>query len=133
MSLRTAVLGAFAGLAALSLAGPANALDIRDYTPETFAAAQAEGAQAIVFVYADWCPVCNAQLDVIQQNLAPDPRFDAVQIFMIDYDTEKAYMRMVRVAERSTLIAYDGTEEIGRLYNLTAVEDLQAFFLTLVE
>ena len=52
---------------------------------------------------------------------------------MIDYDTEKPYMRMVRVAERSTLIAYDGTEEIGRLYNLTSVEDLQAFFLTLVE
>ena len=64
---------------AILIAGRADALEIHDYTPETFAAAQADGVKAMVFVYADWCPVCNAQLDVIQQDLAPDPRFDAVR------------------------------------------------------
>ena len=120
-------------LTAVSIAGRAEALELRHYTPDTFAAAQAAGVPAMVFIHADWCPICNAQLQVIQEDLAPDPRFDAVQVFVINYDTEKAYMRMVRVAERSTLIAYDGAEEIGRLYNLTSVEDLRAFFLNLVE
>jgi thioredoxin 1 len=108
-------------------------LQFRDYTPEAFAAAQADGTPSIVFVFAPWCPDCRAQMQVIQEDLAPDPRFNDVVVFMIDYDTEKPYMRMVRVAQRSTLIGYRNGEEIGRIYLLQTLEDMQPLFLSVVE
>ncbi len=114
-------------------AGAANAIEFRDYTPETFAAAQADGTPSVVFIFATWCTDCAAQMRVIQEDLVPDPRFDDVVVFMIDYDTEKPYMRMVHVAQRSTLIAYRGGEEINRIYLLQTLEDLQPLFLSVVE
>jgi thiol-disulfide isomerase/thioredoxin len=110
----------------------ASALEFRRYTPEDFAAAQAEGTPIIVDIHATWCPTCQAQRRVIEQ-LALDSRFDNVVIFVIDYDTEKAYMRMHRVSERSTLIAFRGGEEHDRLYAVTSFEGIQALFLGIVE
>jgi thiol-disulfide isomerase/thioredoxin len=127
------LIGAVLTAAALFFAaGSASALEFRAYTPEGFAAAQAEGRPIIVDVHATWCPTCQAQRRVIEQ-LAEDPRFDNVVIFVIDYDTEKAYMRMQRVSERSTLIAFRGSEEHGRLYAVTSFEGIQALFLGIVE
>jgi thiol-disulfide isomerase/thioredoxin len=110
----------------------ASAIEFRPYTPDAFAAAQAEGGPIIVDVHATWCPTCQAQRRVIEQ-LAEDPRFANVIIFVIDYDTEKAYMRMHRVSERSTLIAFRGGEEHDRLYAVTSFEGIQALFLGIVE
>jgi hypothetical protein len=36
---------------------------------------------------------------------------------------------MHRVSQRSTLISFRGTEEVGRLYADTTFESIQAFFL----
>lgn len=127
------MIGAVLAAAVLFLsAGGASALEFRRYTPEDFAAAQAQGAPIIVDVHATWCPTCQAQRRVIEQ-LAEDPRFDNVVIFVIDYDTEKAYMRMQRVSERSTLIAFRGGEEYSRLYAVTSFEGIRALFLGIVE
>jgi thiol-disulfide isomerase/thioredoxin len=127
------LIGAVLAAAVLFLsAGSASALEFRRYTPEDFASAQAEGGPIIVDVHATWCPTCQAQRRVIEQ-LAEDPRFANVIIFVIDYDTEKAYKRMHRVSERSTLIAFRGGEEHDRLYAVTSFEGIQALFLGIVE
>lgn len=126
------ITAAFVSLLLLMFAGSANAIELRPYTPEAFAAAQAEGGPIVVDVHAVWCPTCQAQRNVIEQ-LAEDSRFADVIVFVIDYDTEKAYMRMHRVAERSTLISFVGVEEVDRLYAVTTFEGIEAFFAAIVE
>ncbi len=126
------VTAAIASLLLLAFAGAANAIELRPYTPEAFAAAQAKGGPIVIDVHAVWCPTCQAQRRVIDE-LADDPRFEDVVVFVIDYDNEKAYMRMHRVAERSTLISFVGADEIDRLYAVTTFEGIEAFFAAIVE
>jgi thiol-disulfide isomerase/thioredoxin len=125
LALVKSVMVAFAVMFA---AGTASAVEFRPYTPDSFATAQAGGGPVMVHVHADWCPTCQAQRAVMEE-LATDPRFDNVVVFIINYDTEKAYMRMHRVSQRSTLIAFRGTEEFGRLYADTTFDSIQALFL----
>ena len=132
MPIHKRALAAFAALFLVLFAGSANAIELRPYTPDTFAAAQAQGGPIVIDVHAVWCPTCQAQRRVIEQ-LAEDARFDSVVVFVIDYDTEKPYMRMHRVAERSTLISFVGGDEIDRLYAVTTFEGIEAFFAAIVE
>lgn len=132
MNARSWVRAVLVAAAVVFTAGSASAIELRPYTPEAFAAAQEEGAQIVVDVHATWCPTCLAQRRVIEQ-LAEDPRFDNVVVFVIDYDTEKAYMRMHRVTQRSTLIAFLGAEEYGRLYAVTSFEGIEALFASILE
>lgn len=120
------------GVAFAFAAGSAQAIEYRPYTPDGFAEAQAAGGPIVIDVHAVWCPTCQAQRAVIDQ-LAEDPRFDNVIVFVIDYDNEKQYMRMHRVAQRSTLISFVGGEEIDRLYAVTTFDGIQSFFLNIVE
>ena len=113
-------------------AGGASAIEFRSYTPDAFAAAQEAGLSIVVDVHATWCPTCQAQRRIMEQ-LATDPRFDDVVVFTIDYDTEKAYMRMHRVSQRSTLIAFLGMVEYGRLYADTSYAGIEALFASILE
>ena len=47
------------------------------------------------------------------RDLAADPAFGAVQVFVVDYG-DKATLRELNVSERSTLVAYRGTKERAR-------------------
>ena len=47
------------------------------------------------------------------KELAADPKFGAVQMFVVDYG-DKATLRELNVTERSTLVAYRGTKERAR-------------------
>ncbi len=122
---------AFVG-AVLLAASNAAALEFKDFSVDGFAAAQSEGAPIVVDVHAVWCSTCAAQRRVIEQ-LAGDPRFDNVIVFVIDYDTGKNFMRLFGVRSRSTLIAFQGSEEVDRLYALTAFEAIQSLFLNAVK
>lgn len=130
-SLTKAVSGAFAGMLFMA-ASNAGAVEFREFTLDAFAAAQADGTPFVVDVYADWCPTCRAQHRAIEQ-LAGDPRFDGVVVLVIDYDTERNFMRLVGAPARSILIAFEGSEEIGRVNGSTRFEDIQALFVAAVE
>jgi thiol-disulfide isomerase/thioredoxin len=134
MNLRflTKALSAIGGSMLLLFATTAGAIEFKAYTPEAFAAAQADGSPIVIDVHAGWCPTCQAQRRVIDQ-LADDPLFDEVVVFTIDYDSEKAYMRMHRVSQRSTLISFSGSQEIGRLHAVTSFSGIEALFLSVVE
>ena len=132
MSLRSLVRAVLVAGAVVFAVGGAQALEFRAYTPESFSAAQAAGRSIVIDVFADWCPTCQAQRRAVEQ-LANDPRFDDVVVLVIDYDSEKAYMRMHRVSQRSTLIAFRGTEEFGRLYAVTNFDSIQALFVGILD
>ena len=81
----------FQSLAAVrvALAVPAHAGAIRAYDAATFHALQARNAPTIVFVHADWCPICRAQEKTISK-LITTPEYRQVTVLTIDYDTQKA-------------------------------------------
>lgn len=97
-----------------ALAVPASAAEIRAFDETAFHAAQAHDAPAIVFVHAPWCPICRAQEQTIKKLLAT-PKYKAVTVFTIDYDTQKPLWTRFGAQKQSTLIGYHGRRETARL------------------
>lgn len=114
-------------LAALVLsaaATAASALEIKDYSPELLAAAQAAGRPVALHFHADWCPTCRAQESVFNA-LEPDPAF-AMTLLVVDYDKQRELKRRLNVRFQSTLIVYRGKKETARVVGETAAEKLKA-------
>lgn len=108
-------LGAFA---AVAIVQPAHAAEFRPYSDAAFAAAQAEGRPILIDVHAPWCPVCARQQPLIERA-AQDPANGDLVVFRLDFDNQKAEQRQFRVTKQSTLIAFDGKRETGRLLGST--------------
>jgi thioredoxin-like negative regulator of GroEL len=100
-------------LAASLFCLPAAAAQTRAYTPQAFDAAQAAGAPILVEVHAPWCPTCKEQGAVLQKLEAQD-KFAALQVFHVDFDSQKEALARFRARMQSTLIAFKGKAETGR-------------------
>lgn len=112
----------------LLFGGPAEALEKKPYDASAFKAAQAAGKPVVVHVTAPWCPVCKAQHQVLD-GLKDNAEFAPVTIFDVDFDSQKDVVRAFKVSMQSTLIAYRGSEETGRIVgdrNAMAIETLLA-------
>ena len=121
------ITGTAAALMLWSLA-PASALEQKRFEAAEFKAAQTSGKSIIVEVHAPWCPTCKAQRAVID-TLAKNPKYDAVTLFQVDFDTQEKEWQGLGVRTQSTLIAFSGATETGRLVGQTAaapIEDLVA-------
>lgn len=95
--------------ASAALAAPA-----QPFSMAAFEAAQRAGRPILVDAYADWCPVCRLQamtLDKIER----DKNFDNLVILRIDYDHQDEAKRRLGFNHQSTLIAFHGAQETGRL------------------
>ena len=99
-----------------------------DYSPDGFAAAQAEGETILVDVTATWCPTCRAQKPVLDE-LAADPAMEGVVFVRLDFDQHKDFLREHRVARQSTIIVFDGADEVNRSVAETNRERLRDFVL----
>ncbi len=95
------------------------------YDRALFDAAVAAGGPVLIDVYAPWCTTCRAQSAVLAELFAR-PEFSAFQVFVIDYDTEKDIMRSFGVQQRSTLIAFSGGAEVGRIVGDTRPAAIEA-------
>lgn len=106
---------ALAAIAApLALAGPAwAAATFQPYTAEAFAAATKAGGPVFVHVYAPWCLQCRAQEGILDRLMA-EPRYAGATFFRVSYDQQKDVVAKLDVP-RSTLIAYKGARETGRM------------------
>jgi thiol-disulfide isomerase/thioredoxin len=102
----------------LTLATPLMAQPIRPFTTAALKAAQAAGQPVLVDAFASWCPTCRKQAPTIDA-LAKDPVFDKLVILRLDYDTQNAEKRALGIVQQSTLIAFDGGKETGRLVGVT--------------
>ncbi len=91
----------------------------------TFEAAQRAGKPILVEVTAPWCPVCKAQVPILD-HLRRDRRFRDLQTFTIDFDTGKTAMQKMGAKLQSTLICFKGTAETGRSVGETQPEWIEA-------
>lgn len=101
-----------------AISGVAAAAEYRAFDAGTFAQAQAEGRPILVEVFAPWCPTCRAQSPIVRA-VAADMAFSELIVFRIDYDNQRAEWRALNVRRQSTLIAYSGVRETGRLVAAT--------------
>ncbi len=94
-------------------AAPALAATETPYTPAAFQQAQAEGAPILVWVHASWCPTCAKQAPILAK-LESEPGYKNLQVFMVDFDSQKDVVRAMGVQMQSTLIAFHGKTEEAR-------------------
>lgn len=90
-----------------------------------FEQAQADGKRILVDVYAPWCPTCRAQEPIIDR-LAAARGNEALVVFRVDFDNQKSEVRAFGAQRQSTLIAYRGTRETGRLVGETNPDRIAA-------
>ena len=102
----------------------AHALDIQPYAAETLAAKQKAGEAVALHFHADWCPTCRAQEKVFN-GWKGDASVPGT-LLVVDYDKERELKRQLGVRTQSTVIAYKGTRETGRLAGDTDPKALRA-------
>ena len=111
-----ALLGALvAGAATL-----AQALEVKPFSAESLAAAQAAGKPVAVHFHAEWCGTCKQQEKAIAQ-LQGDKSLDML-LLVADYDKEKALRRSLRVRSQSTMVVFRGQQERARLAGDTSAD-----------
>lgn len=103
-----------------------------DYSPERFAEAQEAGKTTLVDVTADWCPTCKAQHPILEE-LATDERLKDVVFVRVDFDTHKNFLRQHRIPRQSTIVIFDGHEEVGRSVAETNRERLRGFVMQAIK
>lgn len=113
-----------AGLALAAAASLAFALDIQPYSPETLAAKQKAGEAVALHFHADWCPTCRAQEKVFN-GWKGDATVPGT-LLIVNYDKERELKRQLGVRTQSTVIAYKGSKETGRLAGETDPAPLRA-------
>jgi len=81
------------------------------FSEERFKALQAEDALILIDVYADWCPTCAAQQEVLAsfQEKHPDV---ALNILTVDFDEQKEWVKHFKAPRQGTFALYRGEEQI---------------------
>ena len=87
--------------------------DFKPYTAEAVKAAMGEGKTTLLFFHAPWCPVCKAQEPKVKAHL--NGAYKNVVAFKVDYDSNMALRKELKVDKQSTLILYQGMKEVARL------------------
>jgi thiol:disulfide interchange protein len=112
-------------LLGIALAASAVAQPIQPFSTAALKTAQAKGQSVLVDAYASWCPTCRKQEPIIKA-LSKDRAFDKLLILRLDYDNQNAEKRELGIVQQSTLIAFDGGKETGRLVGVTDAEQIKA-------
>lgn len=131
---RTALGFAVAAVASslITVAATAQPKDVfTTFDTKAFEAAQAAGKPIVVEIHAPWCPVCKVQAPIIQ-GLAAKPEFKDLVVFRIDFDTKKDFVRQFKATRQSTLIAFKGKTESGRLVGDTQPAAIEALLKTAI-
>ena len=117
--LRTALALVLSAAAAL-----AQALEVKPYTAQALAEAQAAGKPVAVHFHADWCGTCKQQEKAIAQ-LQGDKSLDML-LLVADYDKEKALRKTLRVRSQSTMVVFRGKDERARLAGDTSADKFRS-------
>lgn len=122
MARRTLLLSAWA---LPLLASPLFASEKIAFTSAAFEAAQKAGKPILIDISASWCPTCKAQAPIIGE-LSGEARFNNLQVFTVDFDSQKDVVRLLKAQSQSTLIVFKGASEVGRSVGDTKKESISA-------
>jgi thioredoxin 1 len=106
-------------------AHPAVAAEFKPFDRATFDAAQKAGRPILVEVNAWWCPVCASQTKTIRSTVIT-PAYAKLLVLRINYDKQKSEWQAFGVQKQSTLIAFKGGRELGRVSYITDKAQIQA-------
>lgn len=110
---------------ALLFTAVAQAQPIQPFSTAALKAAQASGQSVLVDAYASWCPICRKQAPTIDA-MTNDPAFSKLVILRLDYDNQSAEKRALGITQQSTLIAFHGAKETGRLVGVTDPDQIKS-------
>jgi len=99
---------------------------LKPYSAEAVKAAMGEGKTTLLFLHAPWCPVCKAQEPKVKAHL--NGAYKNVVAFKVDYDSNMALRKELKVDKQSTLILYQGMKELARLSYKSDDESIAEFF-----
>ena len=99
--------------ATLAASAPVAAREPAAWDKAAFDSATAGGKPILLEIHASWCPTCKAQAPILDE-LTSEPKFESLQVFKIDFDTEKDLLKTLNVRPQSTLIVYKRGVEVGR-------------------
>lgn len=94
----------------VSLAG---AGEIKPFNQQDFDKLTHEGKPVVLDVSAPWCPTCKEQKPIVE-GLMKQPAYKDVTLMTIDFDSSKPTLKMFKVSNQSTLIAFKGDKEVAR-------------------
>lgn len=101
---------AVVGLSVFSVR-PAWSQEKEAFTQERFESLQEEGALILLDVFADWCPTCAKQQEVLNAYQEEHPHVP-LHVLQINFDDQKEWVKKFRAPRQSTLILYRGEEQI---------------------
>lgn len=110
-----ASLAAVALLAVFALAScsPRAQASHEPFTDARFAELQQDGALILVDVAASWCGTCVLQSEILAEYQAQNPTAP-LRILQVDFDAQKQTVAALRAPSQSTLILFQGGNEIWR-------------------
>ena len=118
--LGTIRMGVLAAAAALAFAGVvpdearaqmAHTQSEENFTHERFAELQDQGALVLIDIFADWCPTCAIQQEVLAEYREANPDVPLYTL-TIDFDTQKDLVTHFRAPRQSTLILFRGHDQL---------------------
>lgn len=117
---KSAIAITLASLMSVTMAG-----EIKPFSQTGFDALTASGKPVVLDISATWCPTCKAQKPIID-SLMKQPAYRDVTLMTIDFDTEKPTLKKFKVSMQSTLVAFKGTQEVGRSVGDTSPVGLES-------
>lgn len=81
------------------------------FSDERFTELQAAGEVVLVDVFADWCPTCARQQEILAEYRTENPD-KAFTILEVDFDEDKDLVRRFRAPRQSTFLLFSGENQI---------------------
>ena len=95
---------------------------------ETIKAAMTDGKTIFVNWKSKWCGTCNIQTKVLDAILTDEPTIvERVLFVSLDWDEygDHEFTKDLNIPRRSTLVLFNGTEEVGRLVAATRRSEIE--------
>lgn len=85
-------------------------LEKEPFTEERFKELQEAGEVIMVDVFAEWCPTCAKQNEILQQFRQDNPG-KTFYVLEVNFDKDKQWVRHFRAPRQSTLLLFNGEEQ----------------------